>query len=1041
MGETDVTEKRGSESGIAEPHEPESIAASGTSAAASATSGAVAPAESGAVAPADIDAVAQADSGAVAPAESADVREPSFIVGMGGSAGGVDAFDHFFRSMPADSGLAFVLVPHLDPDHKGLMPELLQRMTTMRVLQVEDGMKVHANTVYVIPPNRDMSILHGSLFLLEPGRPRGLRMPIDFFFRQLAEDQRERAIGVILSGMGTDGTLGLKAVKEKLGMAMVQHVDSAQFDSMPRSAIGTGMVDFVAAAERLPEKLLSYTHLHSRVIGQEPPLDAGASDSYQKVFALLRSQTGHDLTLYKHNTVQRRIQRRMSVHQITGVEQYVRFLQENPHETELLFRELLIGVTNFFREPEAFEVLSTKVLPGLLLSHQESGSLRVWVPACASGEEAYSIAIIIRETQEALLPAAHMKVQVYATDINKEAVDAARSGFYPANIAADVSPERLSRFFAKDGDGYRVRKEIRELVVFAPQNLIMDPPFTRIDLLSCRNLLIYLTPELQKRLLPLFHYALSPGGFLFLGSAESVGEFKDLFSTVDNKWKVFARKESSAAPMALTGFPSTTSTRVPAGARTGAERRQRVEMTLPQVAQQLVVETVAPPAVLVNDRGDMLYLTRRTGKYLEPAVGKANMNILAMAREGLRTDLGMALRRAVADDREITVRGLRVKTNGKTQTIHLTVRPLHEPDVVSGLFLVVFEEATRAYARKAGAKAGAGDAEGHLLTTAEVEKELAQAKEQLHSTVQDMEASEEELKSANEELQSLNEELQSTNEELTTSKEELQSLNEELLTLNAELQAKNDELTQSSNDMRNLLNSTQIATMFLDSGFKVRRFTPQITTIFNLISSDVGRPLTDIVSNLLYDTDELIRLAEQVLETLLPQELQVETAKGKRYSVRIMPYRTAENLIDGVVITFSDVTAFRFLEQEDVVSEESIRHALRDSGVTAFAQDVELRYIWATRAWSGLPTSRILGATDAELLGDKSAAPLTRLSRAVLASGDPATATLVLEVGGRAASFRATVEPLRDRAGKVSGVIGVLVDLTACGDPLAAAEE
>ncbi len=963
-------------------------------------------------------------------------HEPLFIVGMGGSAGSLDAFDRFFRNLPADSGLAFAIVPHLDPDHKGMMPELLQRMTEMQVSQAEDGMKVLANHVYVIPPNHDMSILHGTLQLLEPGRPRGLRMPIDFFFRHLADDQRERAICVILSGMGTDGTLGLKAVKERLGMAMAQDIDSAQFDSMPRSAIDTGLVDFAAPAEQLPADLIAFTSHYSKAIREEPPVDTTASNSLQKIFALLRAQTGHDLSLYKHNTVQRRIDRRMSVHQITSITAYVRYLQENPHETELLFKELLIGVTSFFRDPEAFDSLKEGLLPALLDGRRQSGTLRVWVPGCSTGEEAYSIAMLIREAQETL-PRPPVKVQVYATDIDKEAVDAARTGLYPANITADVSPERLLRFFAKDAAGYRIKSEIRELVIFAVQNLIMDPPFTRLDILSCRNLLIYLTPELQKRLLPLFHYALSPGGVLFLGSAESVGGFKDLFTTADNKWKIFIRKESMTPLENLQMISAPMAPRALVAADHMMDRRPRTEMNLPVIAQQLVAETVAPPAVLVNDRGDILFSTRRTGMYLEPAVGKANLNILAMAREGLRTDLGMALRRASTDDKETTVRGLSVKTNGKSHVVHLTVRPLHEPAALSGLFLVVFEDASPSYVRAAtkAKTARSGEAGGDPLAVAELESQLSSAQQQLQTTVEVMEASQEELKSANEELQSMNEELQSTNEELTTSKEELQSLNEELLTLNAELQAKNDELSQASNDMRNLLNSTQIATLFLDLAFNVRRFTPQATSIFNLIPTDVGRPLTDIVSNLLYDTGELIANAERSLETLETRELRLETKAGRRYNARIMPYRTMENLIDGTVLTFSDVTGFRAPGLEDVVSEESIRHALRDSGVTAFAQDIDLRYLWATHPWSGFSTERLLGATDAELLGKKNALPLTQLKQTVLETATLAAATVSVRVGGRVLTYRATVEPLLDRTGDVRGIIGVLVDAAVAEAP------
>ncbi|MEK7804364.1 MAG: CheR family methyltransferase, partial [Planctomycetota bacterium] len=467
------------------------------------------------------------------------------MVGMGGSAGGLEAFGQFFTNMPTDSGMAFVLVSHLDPTQKGMMPELLQRFTRMQVFQVKDGMEVCPNCVYVIPPNRDMSILHGTLQLLETSAPRGLRLPIDFFFRHLAEDQEERAVGVILSGMGTDGTLGIKAIREKLGMVMVEDPASAKFDGMPRSAIDTGIVDYIGPVKELPAKLLDYAKHPSATLKQKPIVEEKQTNAIQKITVLLRDQTGHDFSFYKKNTLVRRIERRMCVHKITNIDVYIRYLRENPQEIELLFKELLIGVTNFFRDHEAFEALKENALPQILKDRARGNVLRIWVPGCSTGEEAYSIAIILLECLEKVKQRGVCKIQVFATDIDKDAIDKARQGVYASNIAADVSPERLQRFFIKEDNGYRLRKEIREMVVFAPQNVIMDPPFTKLDLVSCRNVLIYMTAELQKKLLPLLHYALNPGGLLFLGVSETIGSLTDLFSTVDNKWRIYRRKESA----------------------------------------------------------------------------------------------------------------------------------------------------------------------------------------------------------------------------------------------------------------------------------------------------------------------------------------------------------------------------------------------------------------------------------------------------------------------------------------------------------------
>lgn len=837
-------------------------------------------------------------------------EKPFYIVGMGGSAGSLEAFEEFFHNIPADTGLAFVLVSHLDPTHKGVMPELIQRSTEMVVQQARDGMMVQPNHVYVIPPNRDMSILHGALQLLEPSKPRGLRMPIDFFFRHLAEDQKEYSIAIIFSGMGTDGTLGLKAIKEKMGMVMVQDASSAKYNGMPQSAIQTGLADYVAPTNELPAKLMGYVEHFAgiSIIREVPhPRETRTTGAMQKIFALLRAQSGNDFSLYKKNTVRRRIERRMSVHQLSNVNKYVRYLQENSHEIDLLFKELLIGVTSFFREPDAYGVLKEKVIPELLKNKKGGDSIRVWVVGCSTGEEAYSIAIILKESlDEQKLKG--IKTQIYATDIDKEAIDVARQGRYPDNIAADVSEERLQRFFTKDDEHYRIKKQIRDEIVFASQNVLTHPPFTKLDLLSCRNLLIYLNVETQKKLLPLFHYTLNPGGVLLLGSSETIGGYTDLFSPLDNKWKIFKRRETPLARRDVIEFPTS---RLPFEAWKGEAviTQKEPEVNVTEAAKAFILQNIAPPVVLINDKGDILYFTRKTGKYLEPPVGKANMNIYAMAREGLRMELGIAIRKVTAEGKSTTMKGLSVKTNGAHQTVNLTVGPFGEPETMHGLMMVQFEDVEMPSVEALSSKKRSRSASRLEAINSDLEKELHSTKEHLQTVIEEMETSQEELKSANEELQSTNEELQSTNEEMVTSKEELQSLNEELTTLNNELQSKNEELTQTNNDMKNLLNSTQIPTIFLDNSLKIKRFTPPATKIASLIPGDIGRPVTDIVSHLEYK--DLVKDIKDVLQNLVFKEVQLQTRDGSWYQMRISPYRTVENVIDGVVITFSDITELK----------------------------------------------------------------------------------------------------------------------------------
>jgi two-component system CheB/CheR fusion protein len=837
-------------------------------------------------------------------------KDQFYIVGMGGSAGSLEAFEQFFRNMPDDSGAAFVLISHLDPTQKGMMPELLQRYTKMKVFEAVDGMKVVPNCVYVIPSNKDMAILHGTLQLLEPTATRGLRLPIDFFFKNLGLDQKEKAVGIIISGMGSDGTAGLKIIKEHLGMVMVEDPESAKYDSMPHSAIDTGLADYIAPAEVLPTMLLAYIKQLSQPLSEHIGTEEQVVSAVQKILVLLRGQTGNDFSLYKKNTVMRRIERRMNVHHMGKTEQYVRFLQDNPQEVELLFKELLIGVTSFFRDPEAFELLKKTIVLDILKNNENERAVRVWIPGCSTGEEAYSIAIIFSECLSKLRLKGDFKVQIFATDIDKAAIDKARQGLYPANIAADLSPERLEHFFSKEDNKYQINKDIREMVVFAPHNVTMDPPFTRLDLISCRNLLIYLTAELQKKLMALFHYSLMPDGILFLGTSETIGRFIDQFSTVDTKWKIYQRRHSEQTAADTVDFAHFYREAIPAG-RVSAKQAAEL-VSIPEVANRMLLEDFTPPAVFINEQGDVVYIHGRTGKYLEPPAGKANINIFAMAREGLKIELPSAIREAKTQKKTITLKGIKVKTNGDFQTINLTVKPVVQLGIQQPLYMLVFENVTMPPKEEKSISSQARSSSRLKDINIELENELKHTKELLQKTSEEMQLSQEELKSTNEEIQSTNEELQSTNEELSSSKEEMQSLNEEMMTVNAELQVKVDELTLSNSDMKNLLNRTEIATVFLDDELNIRRFTPEATGIFNLIQSDIGRPISHIVSKLQYD--DIVTDVRKVLDSLMYKEAQVQAKDGHWYIMRIMPYRTHDNAIDGVVINFIEITTVKKLE-------------------------------------------------------------------------------------------------------------------------------
>jgi two-component system CheB/CheR fusion protein len=829
------------------------------------------------------------------------------VVGIGASAGGLEALDEFLLNLPEHPGMAFVVVQHLDPNRPAMLVELLQRATAMPVTQASERVRLAPDRVYVIPPNKDMFVQRGFLVLVEPAEPHGRRLPINTFFSSLAADLGKHAVGVILSGMGSDGTLGLRAIRAQGGLTMVETPGSARFDSMPRSAIQDGAVDRVDAPAGLARNLLEqFRGLRAPARAALPVPEGGA---FGRICGLLRDRTGHDFSQYKRSTIYRRIERRVGLHGLAGIHGYLKFLGGNPRELDLLFSELLIGVTGFFRDPEPWAHLATEILPRILAAHPEGGTLRAWVAGCSTGEEAYSLAIAFQETFARVRPGVSYALQIFATDLNKDAVEAARRGWFPASALNGLSAERKAAWFQPERNGWRVSKEIRERVVFAVQDVLLDPPFIRLDLLCCRNLLIYMSPDLQKRILPLFTYSLNPNGHLFLGSAESIGDCADLYSLEHAKFRIFTRTASNLASRP-TCFPIG---RTPAHPTTPEIAMAPTLPNLQILAERALLQQFAPPAALTTETGDILFISGRTGKYLEPAMGKANLNIFAMAREGLQMELSLAYRKALSRPGPVEVAGLKVGTNGGTQALDLVVQVLAGPDGLQGHVMVVFKD--QPTPPKAGSRQRSKTLPDAERRIAELELELRGRMEELNSAQEEMQTAQEELKATNEELQSTNEELQSTNEELTTSKEELQSMNEELQTINAEQQAKVDELSNTNNDMRNLLDATDIATLFLDEHLNVRRYTSGATRLFKLIPGDVGRPFTDLVTDLVYP--ELAADALEVLRTLAFQQKEVQTRDGSAWFLaRILPYRTTQNVIAGVVTTFSDITHAKTLEAQ-----------------------------------------------------------------------------------------------------------------------------
>ncbi|MET4022691.1 CheR family methyltransferase [Bradyrhizobium sp. S3.2.12] len=898
------------------------------------------------------------------------------IICVGASAGGIEALEGFFRGLPPEPGLALVIVTHLSPERESFLHEIVTRYTTLPVHVAADAIHVQNNHVYVMPAKAILGIKDRRLTLRKSGSYRQHK-PIDIFMSMLAVDIGELAGGVVLSGGDGDGTLGVKAIKERGGITFAQVGDGfgPQHPEMPEAAISSGLIDFAIPAEDMGPKLVEFVHgndlLEQIIDTPEDSEQPTLGEFLPEIYAILRNQIGHDFSGYKTKTFVRRIQRRMQVTQLATIEAYVERLRQEPAEVSSLFRDLLINVTNFFRDEAAFEALATSVIPKIFEGLGADDTVRIWVPGCATGEEVFSIAILAREHMDTLT--AVPRVQIFATDIDERALSVARAARYPGPLLDTVSPERRKRFFVSDGVSYVVSKDVRDLCIFSPHSVIRDPPFSRIDLVSCRNLLIYFGADVQNQVIPTFHYALRPNGYLFLGSAENASQFADLFAPIEKRHRIFRRRSDSNAPkrlpLALHGArPGPATNLIP-------RRHPLVGLALRQAVEEHVVEQFAPPHVVVNRDGDVVYYSSRTGKYLEAPAGAPTRQLLTMARKGLRLDLRTLFREAIETGRIATRNGVSLDTeDGEIQLVNLTIGPLDDVGSGEPLLLVLFADQGPVLSREEAlnrAQIGHGDSAAHL------ERELRETRDRLQSMIEEYETALEELKSSNEELVSVNEEMQSTNEELEASKEELQSVNEELHTVNAELHGKVDALDRANSDLQNLFESTDVATIFLDRKLVIRSFTPAVTKVFNILPTDKGRPITDLSSRL-----NLTGFPEDIAKVFAgadPIERRVGgEGQGPHYLVRLAPYRDGDRTIQGVVVTFIDVTSLTHSEARQRVLIAELQHRTRNllSIVQALAQQTlgnggSLQEFSTRLAALGRVQSLVTKASDDQLdLGD-----------------------------------------------------------------------
>jgi two-component system CheB/CheR fusion protein len=843
------------------------------------------------------------------PAEVDRPNEKAFpIVGIGASAGGLEAFTTLLKNLPPDTGMAYVFVQHLAPAKDSILSELLSKTTSMPVREAENGMAVEPDHVYVIPPNMIMTVFHGRLLLMPRSEHQTQHMPVDSFFRSLAEDQAQNAVGIILSGTGSDGSLGIRAIKAEGGIVLAQDEQSAKYNGMPRSAGATGAADYILPPDKIAAELVRISRhpvmsSRSRTRPESAPPLPAREDDLNTIFMLVRTAKGVDFTYYKQSTILRRIHRRMLLHKIDSLEQYVHYLRETPAEVDILYQDILINVTSFFRDPETFNVLKNAIFPRILENRSSDMPIRVWVPACSTGEEVYSLAICFSEFYEER--GVSHPVQFFASDIDEAAIEKARQGVYPDNIAQDVSPERLRRFFTRTEQGYQISKAVREQCVFARQNLIKDPPFSKMDLISCRNLLIYFGPVLQKKSLPVLHYALNPSGYLMLGRSESIGEFLELFSLVDQKNKIYSKK-TAATPLHLDRDRS--QSRDTIGVRRKVEELTTAGPDLQKAVDGIILNRYSPPGLVINEDMDILQFRGNISPYLKPQSGKASLNLMKMAGESLAMELRVLVRQAAGKDVPVRKEGIKVRNNNIVSTIKIEVLAFKARDSRERHFLVVFEDtpaATGRVALKTGKTAARTKGRSPEDRAGPLASELAATQQHLKSVISEYEASTEELKALNEEVQSSNEELQSINEELETSKEELQSTNEELNTMNDELRSRNEEISQSNNDLLNVLSGVEIPILLIGSKLQIRRFNASAAEALNLIEGDIGRPVSDIRPNI--NVPDLDRMILGVIDSLKVTTQEIQDRQGRWYSMAIRPYKTTDNRIDGAIVTLENV--------------------------------------------------------------------------------------------------------------------------------------
>jgi two-component system, chemotaxis family, CheB/CheR fusion protein len=856
----------------------------------------------------------------------AEARPPARfpIVCIGASAGGLDAFSRLLESLTTPTGMGFVIIQHLEPHHASLLPPLLAKKSPMPVQEASEGIRIRPDHVYVIPPGRLLT-LSDDVLKLETRASGTKALTIDHFMQSLARQRGRLAIGVVLSGTASDGTAGLEAIKAAGGTTFAQDEPSAQYAGMPSSAAASGVVDFILPPEKIAEKLMRISRRpdadrHSGLDVENVGV-AGRPEQFAEVFELLQKATGLDFRSYKGTTIRRRIARRMSMQKLSMIDAYISHLKKTPAEVEALSQDLLIKVTTFFRDAPAFEALKKKVVPAILRHKKQGDVFRVWVPGCSTGEEVYSIGMTLIEAVDELAPG--LPCQLFATDISEPALAKARAGYYADTITEQVSPERLRRFFLRTAEGYRIAKSVRDLCIFARQDLTKDAPFSKLDLISCRNVLIYMGSDLQKRILPIFHYALKPGGFLMLGSAESPGSFAPLFSIVDKRSKIYAKKQVPTQPRLDYPALLPLTPRVPTDKRGRKDDVADAEADLFREVDKITLARFSPPGVLLNDELEVLQFRGHTGPYLDHAPGKPTVNILRMVREGMAFELRKAAEKALKKTVQVRTRPVEIKHDGHTREVVIDVVPIRTPLSGRPFLLAMFTEAGPAVRKGKGASPTSE--KGEVRLAAQLRRELSAVREELQSVIEEQEAAQEEFKSANEEILSSNEELQSTNEELETAKEELQSANEELTTLNEELLTRNAELGQLNSDITNLLASINIPILMLSHDLRIRRFTPVAGSLLNLIPGDVGRPITDI--NPAVDLPNLAEAVAAVIDTMAVHEREVRTKDGRWYSLRIRPYRTLENRIDGATVTLVDIDAVKKSQQADAIA-ETIREPL-----------------------------------------------------------------------------------------------------------------